>query len=217
MDAAYGGFFALCEDVASSLRGMELADSVVLDPHKGLFLPFGSGSGAVLVKDKAALYRAHDYQAHYMQDAVSEQTVALASPGDLSPEFSKHFRGPRLWLPLKLYGVAPFRACLEEKLLLTRYFYEEVQKLGFEVGPEPDLSVAIYRWVPATGDADAFNERLLAALHEDGRIFVSSTRINGHFVLRAAILSYRTRLEHVQLLLEILKEKVAMLEGMERG
>ena len=79
MDAAYGGFFALCEDVASSLRGMELADSVVLVPHKGLFLPFGSG--AVLVKDKAALYRAHDYQAHYMQDAVSEQTVGPGIPG----------------------------------------------------------------------------------------------------------------------------------------
>jgi glutamate/tyrosine decarboxylase-like PLP-dependent enzyme len=215
VDAAYGGFFALCDDVAPKLRGMSMADSVVLDPHKGLFLPFGSG--AILVRDKEALYRAHSYHAHYMQDTLSEQTVELASPGDLSPEFSKHFRGPRLWLPLQLHGVDAFRACLQEKLLLTRYFHEEVEKLGFEVGPEPELSIATYRWVPERGDADDFNRRLLDEILKDGRTFVSSTLLNGHFVLRAAILSFRTRLSHVERYLRMLEDRVTSLEAARVG
>jgi len=74
---------------------------------------------------------------------------------------SRHFRGLRLWLPLKLIGVAPFRAALEEKLLLARYFYEKMQSIdGFEVGPPPDLSIVTYRYMPKRGDVNEFNQRL---------------------------------------------------------
>lgn len=213
VDAAYGGFFALVDEVRPRLRGMARSDSIVLDPHKGLFLPYGTG--AVLVKDREALYRAHRYQAAYMQDALAKEAEAGLSPADLSPELSKHFRGLRLWLPLKLHGIAPFRACLEEKLLLTRYFHRRVRETGFRTGPEPELSVATYRWVPgdgdADGDADAFNRALLEEIHRDGRVFVSSTLLDGRFTLRMAALAFRTHLETVDLLLEILDETVAAL------
>ncbi|UCC75172.1 MAG: amino acid decarboxylase [Gemmatimonadota bacterium] len=211
IDAAYGGFFALVDESRPKLAGMELSDSIVLDPHKGLFLPYGTG--AVLVKDVRALHRSHYYQAAYMQDIVAEESLAASSPADLSPELTKHFRGLRLWLPLKLHGVEPFRACLEEKLLLTRYFYEEVQELGFEVGPEPELSVATYRWVPEGRDANEFNRALVEEIHRDGRVFVSSTMLDGKFVLRLAALTFRTHLDTIDLLLEILKEKVDRLNG----
>jgi len=211
VDAAYGGFFALCPDVRERLRGIEASDSVVMDPHKGLFLPYGLG--AVLVKDRAALHRAHRYSADYMQDAVDPGAQVPDSPAELSPELTKHFRGPRLWLPLLLYGVGPFRACLKEKLLLARYFHERVRELGFEVGPEPQLSVATFRWVPASGDPDAFNRSLVRAIHEDGRVFLSSTRVDGHFVLRVAALTFRTHLDTIDLALRILAEKVAELEA----
>jgi glutamate/tyrosine decarboxylase-like PLP-dependent enzyme len=206
IDAAYGGFFALVDECRPRLAGMELSDSIVLDPHKGLFLPYGSG--AVLVKDKRALHQAHYYQAAYMQDTVAEEAAEISSPAELSPELTKHFRGLRQWLPLKLHGLAPFRACLEEKLLLTRYFYEKVQELGFEVGPEPELSVATYRWVPSSGDANEFNAALIDEIHRDGRVFVSSTMLDGEFVLRLAALTFRSHLEHVDLLMDILQEKV---------
>jgi glutamate/tyrosine decarboxylase-like PLP-dependent enzyme len=209
VDAAYGGFFVLVDECRAKLAGMELSDSIVLDPHKGLFLPYGTG--AVLVKDRDAMHRAHYYRANYMQDAASEDPDVIDSPAELSPELTKHFRGLRQWLPLKLHGLEPFRACLEEKLLLTRYFYEEVQKLGFEVGPEPELSVATYRWVPDSGDANAFNQALVEEIHRDGRIFISSTQLDGTFVLRFAALTFRTHLEHVELFLKILKEKVGVV------
>jgi glutamate/tyrosine decarboxylase-like PLP-dependent enzyme len=102
-------------------------------------------------------------------------------------------------------------------MLLTRYFHEEVEKLGFEVGPEPELSIATYRWVPERGDADDFNRRLLDEILKDGRTFVSSTLLNGHFVLRAAILSFRTRLSHVERYLRMLEDRVTSLEAARVG
>ena len=209
VDAAYGGFFLLCPEIRERLRGLELSDSVVMDPHKSLFLPYGLG--AVLIREGASLARAHHYHADYMQDALANAPDA-DSPADLSPELSKHFRGPRLWLPLLLYGVAPFRACLEEKLCLTRYFHERVRSLGFEVGPEPELTVSTYRWLPQQGDPDSFNEALVRAIHQDGRVFISSTRLGGHYYLRLAVLSFRTHLDSIELTLQVLAEKVAALE-----
>src|SRR4030095_12270683 len=105
-----------------------------------------------------------------------------------------------------------FRACLEEKLLLAKYFHQEVQKIGFEVGPEPELSVVTYRFIPKHGEANDFNKRLAEEVQNDGRVFISSTMLDGKFTLRAAILAFRTHLKTVDTLLEVLKEKVALLK-----
>ncbi|MCX6285402.1 MAG: aminotransferase class I/II-fold pyridoxal phosphate-dependent enzyme [Bacteroidetes bacterium] len=209
VDAAYGGFFILTEEGKKKLAGIEKSDSICIDPHKGLFLPYGLG--AVLVKDISQMKKSHYYLANYMQDALS--STDEPSPADLSPELTKHFRGLRLWLPLKLLGTKPFAACLEEKVLLAKYFYKEIQKLGFEVECEPELSIVTYRYIPKTGDPDAFNKRLTEEVQKDGRVFISSTMLNGKFILRLAILSFRTHLKTIKLTLKILKEKVEMLEG----
>ncbi len=208
IDAAYGGFFILTDEGKKKLKGIELSDSLVIDPHKGLFLPYGLG--VILVKNVKQLQQSHYYQAQYLQDVIGKEDEI--SPAELSPELTKHFRGLRLWLPLKLMGVKPFRACLEEKLLLAKYFHSEIKKLGFEVGPEPELSVCTYRWVPKRGDANEFNKKLLEAVVEDGRIFISSTMLEGKFTLRLACLAFRTHLKQIDMLLKVLKEKVQMLE-----
>ncbi|MEM9824258.1 MAG: aminotransferase class V-fold PLP-dependent enzyme [Bacteroidota bacterium] len=207
VDAAYGGAFILTEEIKPAYQGIERADSITIDPHKGLFIPYGSG--AVLIKDVEALKKSHYYFANYMQDALMDD--AEPSPADLSPELSKHFRGLRMWLPLQLYGVAPFRAALSEKIWLCRYFYEEVQKIGFEVGPYPELSVTIYRYVPQTGDANDFNAALVRAMRADGSVYLTSTTIEGIHWLRIAILHFRTHLREIDLCLRLLKEKVAIL------
>lgn len=210
VDGAYGAFFVLCEEGKKILRGMEMSDSLVMDPHKGLFLPYGTG--AVLVKDRQKLFDSFWYQANYMQDALRAQDQL--SPADISPELTKHFRGLRLWLPLKLLGLAPFRAALEEKLLLARYFHEEVRKIdGIEVGNYPDLSVVTYRYLPKRGDANKFNELLVKSVQEDGRVFISSTMLEGKFTLRLAVLSFRSHIGTIDLTLEILREKIRLLGG----
>jgi aromatic-L-amino-acid decarboxylase len=209
VDGAYGGFFMLTEQGKEKMKGIERSDSLVIDPHKGLFLSYGLG--VVLIKNVQAQQDAHYYQANYMQDALNE--TAELSPADLSPELSKHFRGLRLWMPLQLFGLAPFKAGLEEKLMLTQYFYQEIQKLGFEVGPFPELSVMIYRYVPTEGDPNDFNAKLIQHVHQDGRVFLSSTTIDGVYWLRIAILAFRTHLKTVDLCLRVLKEGIQELEN----
>lgn len=209
LDAAYGGFFVLCEDGKRILKGMDRSDSIVMDPHKGLFLPYGTG--AVLVKNTSALFQSFRYQANYLQDAV--RAGEELSPADLSPELTKHFRGLRFWLPLKLAGVAPFRAALEEKLLLARYFHQRISEVdGFVAGPPPELSVATFRYLPRKGDPNLFNERLIKEVQRDGRVFISSTMLNGIFTLRVAILSFRTHMATIDQCLEVLASKARSIE-----
>ncbi|HTH51567.1 MAG TPA: pyridoxal-dependent decarboxylase, partial [Pyrinomonadaceae bacterium] len=209
IDAAYGGFFILTDEGREKLKGIELGDSVVIDPHKGLFLPYGLG--VVLVKNVEDLKRSFSFEANYMQDAFTG--IDELSPAELSPELTKHFRGLRLWLPLKLHGIAPFRACLDEKLALAQYFYKEVQRLGFESDLEPELSVVTYRWPAAKGGTDEFNKQILEGVVADGRVFISSTVLDGKYTLRLACLAFRTHLKTVDALLTVLREQVERLSA----
>lgn len=204
-DVAYGGFFLLTGHGKEKTAGIERCDSVSIDPHKGLFLPYGLG--AVLVKDGRKLYESQHMSANYMQDTL--KATEEYSPADLSPELSKHFRGLRMWLPLQLFGIAPFRAALDEKLLLTRYFYEKIQQIeGIEVGPEPELSVLFFRYVPGKGDPNDFNKKLTDAIHKDGRVFLSSTNLVGTVYLRLAVLNFRTHLHQIELILQVVREMI---------
>jgi len=214
VDAAYGGFFLLCDEAKQVLRGLDKAHSVVLDPHKGMFLPYGSG--AVLVRDVSWLACSQSFEADYMQDARGPADEY--APADLSLELTRPFRGLRFWLPLKLFGVAPFRAALAEKIWLARYFHEQLAKTpGWEMGPFPELSVVTFRYVPLQGDANVLNERLAAAVRLDGKVFISSTQINGKFVLRLAVLHFRTHLEQVKYVLELLQHKATEIVRMGRA
>lgn len=233
VDGAYGAFFALCPEGQEVLSGMDQSSSLVLDPHKTLFLPFGTG--ALLVRDQEFLGPAHGGRGEYMRDMDSD--AHELSPAYLSPELSKHFRGLRMWLPLKLLGVAPFRSALSEKIHLARYAYERLQSFkGVQVGPAPDLSIVTFRFVPEKGDVNEFNlsltdnpaERIMKRwqdrdanefnlalvnnLHRDGRVFLTSTRIRGTVVLRLAVGSFRTHLEHIDEALEVLSEHVRALK-----
>ncbi|MGH6705767.1 MAG: pyridoxal-dependent decarboxylase, partial [Sphingomicrobium sp.] len=133
------------------------------------------------------------------------------SPSDLSPELTRHFRALRLWLPLQLAGIDAFRAAQTEKLKLARYFHARLAALpGFDPGPEPQLSVVAFRYVPSDGsDSDAFTEQLLKDLLDEGRIMFSGTRIDGTYLIRCAILSFRTHVEHVDEAIDALVRAVA--------
>jgi aromatic-L-amino-acid decarboxylase len=194
VDGAYGGLFALCNEGKALLRGIELADSVALDPHKTLFLPYGTG--AVVVRDGKLLQEAFSASGEYIRP-LGESEVG-PSPADLSPELTRHFRALRLWLPLQMAGIAAFRAAQSEKLALARYFHARLSRIeGFDPGPEPQLSVVAFRYLPKTGDIDEFNERLMQHIQQEGRVMMSGTRIDGSYRLRCAILCFRTHLEHV--------------------
>lgn len=204
VDAAYGGFFLLTDEGKKQLKGIELADSVVLDPHKGLFLPYGSG--ALVVKDVEKLAAAHRYDANYMQD--TKMDGGMYSPAELSPELSKHFRGLRMWMPLKIHGVKAFRSALEEKRLLALYAWEKLNELeDIEVGPKPELTVFTFRWNPGgVENLDELNQQIQNYMLADGRVFLSTTRINNEFRFRFVVLSIRSHLKEIELFLQVFEE-----------
>jgi glutamate/tyrosine decarboxylase-like PLP-dependent enzyme len=207
-DGAYGAAFALTAPGKAALRGLERSDSLVLDPHKGLFTPLGLG--AVLVRHLDPLRKAHAFRADYLPSPPED--LEELSPSETTLEFSKHARALRLWLPLQLHGVAAFRAALEEKLLLARYAHDRLKGLpGVDPGPEPQLSVLAFRFLPPAGDADAFNQAVLNRLTAEGRVFLSGTRLGGAFHLRMAILSARTHRAQVDEALDRLRAAVAAL------
>ena len=210
VDGAYGGLFALCDEGREKLRGIDQADSVALDPHKTLFLPYGTG--AALVRDGKLLQDAFSASGEYIRP-LGESEVG-PSPADLSPELTRHFRALRLWLPLQVAGIAAFRAAQSEKLALANYFHARLIELGgFDAGPEPQLSVVAFRYLPRNGDADAFNERLMQHIQQEGRVMMSGTRIDGTYYLRCAILSFRTHLDHVDDAIEAVLRGVQALDG----
>lgn len=210
VDGAYGGLFMLCEEGRAVLSGIERADTVALDPHKTLFLPYGTG--AVVARDGRHLLDAFSASADYIRPFGGADVGP--SPSDLSPELTRHFRALRLWLPLQIAGVAAFRAAQSEKIQLARYFHARLSELkGWDAGPSPDLSVVAFRYRPAQGDADSFNDALLQRVQDEGRVFLSGTRIDGRSWLRCAILSFRTHLAHIDETVEILTSTAAALQS----
>jgi glutamate/tyrosine decarboxylase-like PLP-dependent enzyme len=208
VDGAYGGLFALCDEGRSRLTGIEQADSIALDPHKTMFLPYGTG--AALVRDRRHLLNAFSASADYIMPLGDSEVGP--SPADLSPELTRHFRALRLWLPLQIAGVGAFRAAQSEKLALARYFHAKISEIdGFETSGTPDLSVVAFRYVPQKGDPDDFNERLLRWTQQEGRVMFSGTRVNGRYLLRAAILCFRTHIEHVDEAIAAVRRGVAAL------
>jgi aromatic-L-amino-acid decarboxylase len=212
VDGAYGGAFALCPQGRELLRGIERADSIAIDPHKGLFLPYGTG--CLLVRDGATLRAAHAADAHYLQDVASAEGYP-ESPTDLGPELSRDFRGLRLWLPLMLHGAAAFRAALTEKLALARDFHAALERLQadgarLEIVDPPQLSVVAFRLARAEAEPlaawNARNARFLAAINRRQRVFLSSTLLpvaDGlAFTLRVCVLSFRTHAERIALAVE---------------
>lgn len=209
IDGAYGGFFNLCEEGKRKLAGIELSDSMVLDPHKGLFTPYGCGS--LLVKDGERLHRAHMLSADYMQDQFTP--AGEINFTEHSPELSRSFRGLQVWLPLKLFGLQAFRENLAEKLQLTQWLYQRfLAEPGFECLSVPDLSVITFRYRPQGGDIESFNRRLLESIVKSGKLFLSSTLLNGAFAIRVCILSFRTHQAEVEEAFEIIKAAARELE-----
>ncbi len=200
-DAAYGGFFRLARAGPRLMPEIEECDSITLDPHKGMFLPYGTG--CLLVRDPENLKRAHSMDAEYLHDVRAHESPNFS---DLSPELSRDFRGLRIWLPLVLHGVDAFREAVEEKLMLTRWAYDQLlEDSRFELVDEPQLSVIAFRLRGEHPDLDARSEDLQRRVNARGRVFLSSTRLDGRYIIRLCVLSFRTHMDRVREAVEAIK------------
>jgi len=210
-DAAYGGFFVLTERGRRLLAGIERADSIALDPHKGLFLPYGTG--CLLVRDTEALKRAHAISADYMPPMQAD--VDLPDFNLLSPELSRDWRGLRVWLPIAMHGIGPFRRNLDEKLDLALWATDELRRIpGIEILAEPQLSIVAFRLRREGFDEEALNvlnRELLARVNTKNRVHLTSTMLRGRFAIRICVLSFRTHLDRMEAALEDIAAAAATL------
>jgi len=194
VDGAYGGFFALTDRGRRTLAGIDRADSITLDPHKSLFLPYGTG--ALVVRDTNELRRAHAMRATYLPPSPDD--VDCTDFADLGPELSRDFRGLRVWLPIKMHGIGVFREQLDEKLDLARQACDAIRAMpGIEIVAEPDLSLFAFRC-----ETDEATRELMNEVNRRQRVFITGTIVRGRFVIRACILSFRTHADRIAMFVE---------------
>jgi aromatic-L-amino-acid decarboxylase len=213
VDGAYGGFFVLTARGRARLHGIARADSVTLDPHKGLFFPYGTG--CLLVKEGALLERAHSLHASYLPDRPpGEEWWDFAA---LSPELSRPYRGLRVWLALQLCGTQAFRDALDEKLDLTTWAGTEVAQIpGMRVLAPPDLSLFAFRLEHAgetQAARDARNRALLDRVNARQRVMMTGTELADGFAGRICVLSFRTHRERMEMALADLRAAVDELRA----
>jgi aromatic-L-amino-acid decarboxylase len=212
VDGAYGAFFMMTARGREVMRGIERADSVILDPHKTLFLPFGTG--ALLVRDATTLRRAHSMHADYLP--AMQEEADLVDFCEISPELSRDFRGLRVWLPMKLFGAARFREQLDEKLDLSAWAVEQLRAIdGIEMLAEPQLSIAAFRLNRAGAserELDALNRDLLERINGRRRVMLTPATLGGKFAIRICIVSFRTHMDRVQMAIDDIRAAVRELQ-----
>jgi aromatic-L-amino-acid/L-tryptophan decarboxylase len=207
VDAAYGGFFWLTARGRERFRGITRADSVTLDPHKGLFLPYGTGG--LIVRDGSALRDAHFEGAAYLQDLPP--AGELPNYAELSPELSRDARGLRVWMPLKLHGLEAFREALDEKLDLAEHLDRELRAdERLELPWRTQLTVTPFR---LRGGDDQANKAFLERINASKRVFLSSTLVDGRYTLRVCIVSHRTHRDRIDECIEIVRRAIDEVAG----
>ena len=206
VDAAYGGAARLSARDAHRVPGLELADSVTVDPHKWLFQAYDIGG--LVVRRREDLHQTFDRSPEYYRSAVPE-----AEPLnwlEYSMEGTRRFRALKLWVSWKHLGTEGFARLVERDNDVAAFLATEIDRSDdFDAAvPEPDLSVVCFRHLPPgmrDDELDAHQDRLQRALEVSGEAWVSTTRLRGRTYLRAGVMNWLTTEEDALGLLESLR------------
>lgn len=210
-DAAYGWPAVLSDAGRAEMRGLERADSVTLDPHKWLAQTFEAG--CLLVRDGVLLERTFALRPDYMQDVEpGEGEVNFADRGI---SLTRRFRALKIWLSLKVLGVAWFRELVDHCRSLAALAQALLERDGsFEVLSPRRLSVVCFRCVPTgapreAAALDALNRAVCEDLMQTGRAFLSTTRLGGRMALRLCFVNWRTTAADVEEIVALLRDLAA--------
>jgi glutamate/tyrosine decarboxylase-like PLP-dependent enzyme len=195
VDGAYGAFAAAVTDAAPNLLGLQLADSVAVDPHKWLYAPLEAG--CALVRNRAALRNAFSYHPSYYNFDVEATNYY-----DIGPQNSRGFRALKVWLTLQHAGAAGYREMIQDDITLARYLYDLALEHPELEAITNHLSITTLRYVPqelrtslgseATEEyLNQLNQRLLTAIEKSGEAFISNAVIGGRLSLRFCIVNFR--------------------------
>jgi glutamate/tyrosine decarboxylase-like PLP-dependent enzyme len=196
VDGAYGGFAAAVPQAHGDLRGLSLADSVAVDPHKWLYAPLEAG--CALVRDPEMLRAAFAYHPPYYH--FSERATNYV---DYGPQNSRGFRALKVWLALRQVGAEGYRKMISDDIRLSQAMAQAISRHPELELTTQDLSITTFRYVPSDLRVslrepevelhlDALNRELVDRLQRGGETFISNAVVGGNYVLRACIVNFHT-------------------------
>jgi glutamate/tyrosine decarboxylase-like PLP-dependent enzyme len=222
VDAAYGGFAVLSSNLKPLFQGISRADSIALDPHKWLYIPYEAG--CILVKDPSHMKQTFATRASYIQRDKDHSDVDEIDFSDYGIQLSRGFRALKIWMSLKQYGIKKYERLVNQNVDLAKYMEELVKNSDdFEVMTPVVLSIFCFRYFPQDLQnqfnesnhnnrekiekyLDSLNNAIIGNMLTDQRAIIYSTNIRNRFVLRACIVNYRTKKHDIENIIEVIKE-----------
>jgi glutamate/tyrosine decarboxylase-like PLP-dependent enzyme len=201
VDGAYGGLGILAEQTAGLYRGVEQADSLAIDPHKWLYVPVECG--CVLVRDAQAMRDTFSLVPPYLRD-----DTALPWFSEFGIQQTRGFKALKLWMVMQQIGEQGYRELITRDVALAKALQVRIQgRDDFELVAAGSLSVTCFRYAPdGVTDLNTFNRQLLDIVQREGRVFLTSTELNGQTALRACIVNFRTTEADLDVLLDVIAE-----------
>lgn len=207
IDGAYGGLLSSLPSVKKQYAGLEKADSVALDFHKWLYQPFEIG--CVLVRNWGIMQETYFKSADYLS-SNSAQTDTRLNFNEHYFHLSRNAKAFKVWLSVKAYGFNRIQDMQQKDLDLTHYLTDLIQNSSdFELKSTSHLAVVCFQYKGKMTDNDEivdFNQRLIPALELDGRVFITGTKLNNEFVIRACLINHRKQKAAVEYLLEVIRD-----------
>ncbi|GAB4323508.1 MAG: aspartate aminotransferase family protein [Candidatus Zixiibacteriota bacterium] len=207
VDGAYGGFAAAVPAVDDNIRGLGLADSVAVDPHKWLYSPLEAG--CALVRDPKHLIDTFSYHPPYY--LFEDETLSFV---DYGPQNSRGFRALKVWMMLQQVGREGYERMITDDIELAARCYKLVDEHPDLQAQSHGLSITTFRYVPSglresVGEPEteerlnALNEELVERINKSGRSYISNAVVGGRFCLRMCVCNFRTSLKDVEALVEL--------------
>ncbi|MEZ5832933.1 MAG: pyridoxal-dependent decarboxylase [Dongiaceae bacterium] len=184
VDAAWAGSAMICPEFRTLWDGVELADSVVFNPHKWLLTNFDCT--AFFVRDPEALVKTLGIRPEYLKTQGRDGIINFS---EWSPQLGRRFRALKLWFVIRAYGVEQLQGLIRDHVRWARDLAARIEaEPDFELVTPPILSLLSFRYRPAgAADLDALNARLIQAINDDGRIYLTQTRFQDKFVIRFVV------------------------------
>jgi|RhiMetdeSRZDD1v2_1073273.scaffolds.fasta_scaffold25754_6 aromatic-L-amino-acid/L-tryptophan decarboxylase len=215
VDGAYGAPAILSAQYRQEIEPIALADSVALDPHKWLYVPVEAG--LVLVRDGQAMRDTFSLVPPYLRnDGQTDEIFGLPWFSEYGFQQTRGFRALKVWMSLKYHGLSGYAEAITRDIALAEHLARLVDASVDLERLATGLSIVCFRYAPPPlrGDAarlDALNKTLLETLQRRGQVFLSSTTLDGTFMLRACIINPRTQPEDLEYLVALVRELGAQL------
>ncbi|MEP1093756.1 MAG: pyridoxal-dependent decarboxylase [Cyclobacteriaceae bacterium] len=211
VDGAYGGLASSLDSIKDKYEGIDLADSLAVDFHKWLYQSFEAG--CLLVKDWETLRRSYFKKASYLDAALEDE--GRLNFNEHYFQLSRSAKALKIWMSVKSYGIRRIKEMIQKDIDLTHYLADQIEASeDFELVSKSALAVVCFRYTKelhTEAEIEKINKDLIPALEQDGRVFITGTKLNGQFVIRACLINHRMHKGTVDYLLNVIRDVAADL------